>query len=195
MNYKFLFVLFLSILIGCKNKTTPKPRSFFRIDFPEKQYITLNRSYPFKFQVPNYSSIVQDKRNPQKNNWINVKIPANKAEIHISYYDLNNNSDSDRVFLAKLIEESRRLAYKHSVKASAIKEQVFINRGANVFGTLYKIEGNAASPMQFFLTDSINHFLRGSLYISATPDIDSLSPVIDFLEKDVKHLVETTSWN
>ena len=93
------------------------------------------------------------------------------------------------------MEESRTLAYKHTIKADAIQEQVFMNPANRVYGLIYKIEGNAASPMQFFLTDSTSHFLRGALYIREVPNIDSLKPVIDFLEIDIIRLIETTSWN
>jgi gliding motility-associated lipoprotein GldD len=92
------------------------------------------------------------------------------------------------------MEESRELAYKHSIKANAIEERIFVNPEEKVYGTVYQIEGNAASPIQFFLTDSIRHFLRGALYIRATPDIDSLKPVIEFLERDVIQIIETTKW-
>ena len=70
-----------------------------------------------------------------------------------------------------------------------------MNPANQVYGLIYKIEGNAASPMQFFLTDSTHHFLRGALYIREVPNIDSLKPVIDFLEIDIIRLIETTSWN
>jgi gliding motility-associated lipoprotein GldD len=122
-------------------------------------------------------------------------VPANKAEIHLSYYKLSNQQISSRLLLNEFMEETRTLAYKHTIKADAIQEQVFMNPAKNVYGLIYKIEGNAASPMQFFLTDSTNHFLRGALYIRDVPNIDSLKPVIDFLEPDIIHLIETTTWN
>ena len=182
-------------LFGCKEKYTPKPRQFFRIDFPEKSYHQLQPGYPYQFDIPDYSKIVADEDNPDQPNWINISVPANKAELHISYYNLKNTASPSRVLLNKFMEDTRALAYKHSQKADAIKEQVFMNPANNVYGLIYKIEGNAASPMQFFLTDSTNHFLRGALYIREVPNIDSLKPVIDFLEVDVIRLIETTTWN
>jgi len=183
------------LLFGCNEKYTPKPRQFFRIDFPEKTYHPLQPGFPYQFDIPDYSRIVQDEDNPDQPNWINISVPANKAEIHISYYDLSNQKSSNRFLLNKFMEDSRTLAYKHSQKADAIQEQVFMNPSENVYGLIYKIEGNAASPMQFFLTDSTNHFLRGALYIRDIPNIDSLKPVIDFLETDIVRLIETTTWN
>jgi gliding motility-associated lipoprotein GldD len=193
-NIWFAFVPVL-LLLGCNEKYTPKPRQFFRIDFPEKTYHTLQPGFPYQFEIPDYARIVQDEDNPDRPNWINISVPANKAEIHISYYNLGDCDDPNRAQLNKFMEDTRTLAYKHSQKADAITEQVFMNPSKNVYGLIYKIEGNAASPMQFFLTDSTEHFLRGALYIRDIPNIDSLKPVIDFLETDIVRLIETTSWN
>ena len=181
--------------MSCKEKYTPKPRQYFRIDFPEKTYHEIQDEFPYQFEIPDYSKIVQDKKNPNEPYWINISIPANKAEMHISYYNLANQRNSGRSRLGAIMEDTRTLAYKHTIKADAIQEQVFMNPGKKVYGLIYRIEGNAASPIQFFLTDSTNHFLRGALYIREVPNIDSLKPVIEFLEPDVIRLIETTTWN
>ena len=144
-------------------------------------------SVPYNFQIPAYSNHGRDSLNLNQPYWITIEVPANHAQIHLSYKKINKN-------LGTYIEESRTLAYKHSQKASSIEEQLFINPAKKVYGTIYNIKGNSASPMQFYLTDSIRHFLRGSLYIKEIPNIDSLQPVIDFLNQDVLRLIETTEW-
>jgi gliding motility-associated lipoprotein GldD len=189
------FVASLISAYGCREKFTPKPRSYFRIDFPEKSYHPISEIYPYRFEIPDYSFIEQDPNNPSKPYWTNIEVPANKAEIHLSYYTLTDNQDGKKIHLNELMEETRTLAYKHSIKADAITEQVFVNEREKVYGLIFRIEGNAASPLQFFLTDSTTHFLRGALYIRDVPNIDSLKPVIDFLEPDVIRIIETTSWN
>jgi gliding motility-associated lipoprotein GldD len=194
MKYKIAIVIFSFILLGCKEKHTPKPRGFFRISFPEKKYQSLSDQFPYQFQIPEYAKVTPDNQNPDQPWWINLEVPANKAEVHISYYSLNNHTKPPRELLAEFMEETREMAYKHSIKANAIQERVFLNPDDDVFGIVYHIGGNAASPVQFFLTDSTRHFLRGALYIRATPDIDSLKPVIEFLERDVVHLIETFKW-
>jgi len=194
MKYKLLILILSVFILGCKEKNTPKPRGFFRISFPEKEYQSLTDQFPYQFQIPEYANVTPDNQNPDQPWWINLEVPANKAEVHISYYSLFNQAKPTREMLAEFMEETRELAYKHSIKANAIQERVFINPDDDVFGIVYHIEGNAASPVQFFLTDSTRHFLRGALYIRATPDIDSLKPVIDFLERDVVHLIETFKW-
>lgn len=184
------FALFFSVILlvsGCKEGSTPKPRGYFRIEFPEKEYTQLPAGWPYLFEIPAYSVALPDTSPQAEPNWINIHIPQNKAEIHLSYKPVNNN-------LFVFTEESRELTYKHTQKASAIEERIFMNPADKVYGTIYLISGNAASPIQFYLTDSIRHFLRGALYIRDVPNIDSLRPVIDFLIPDVIHLIETTHW-
>lgn len=188
---KILFLLsslFLLTAISCKRDYIPKPRGYFRISFQEKFYIKTDQTaLPYKFEIPVYGKIVADNERLAEPYWVNLEIPQHKAEVHLSYKNVENN-------LWKLTEESRELAYKHSFKADAIDERIFVNPEKKVYGTIYRIDGNTASPLQFYLTDSTKHFLRGALYIREIPNIDSLRPVIDFLTPDVIHLIETTEW-
>jgi gliding motility-associated lipoprotein GldD len=96
--------------------------------------------------------------------------------------------------LASLIEDSRRLVFKHTVKADGISESRIDHPDAKVHGLYYDIEGNAASSVQFFVTDSTEHFLRGALYFYASPQIDSIKPVLDFVKKDIAVMLETFKW-
>lgn len=195
MKIKLIFFIFIFIIAGCNEKYTPKPRGFFRISFPEKEYHKLQNDFPYQFEIPTYSKVIPDLYNPDQPFWVNISVPEHKAEVHISYYNLQNKKIPEKLLLAEFLEETRKLAYKHSIKADAIQEQVFMNPREKVYGMIYRIEGNAASPMQFFLTDSTRHFLRGALYIREVPNIDSLKPIIDFLEPDIIRIIETTTWN
>ncbi|HSV88826.1 MAG TPA: hypothetical protein VLH61_09310, partial [Bacteroidales bacterium] len=97
--------------------------------------------------------------------------------------------------LKTLMEDSREFASRHIPKATAINEEMIFDEQRRVFGVLYQIQGrDVASPLQFFVTDSLNHFLRGSLYFNVTPNNDSLAPVIRFLEYDIRHILETLHW-
>ena len=183
----FLLLGWMLIFDSCRKEYTPRPRGYYRISFPAKSYKSLEMSLPYSFLIPVYSIPGSDSLNLKQLDWVTIEVPANHAQIHLSYKTINKN-------LGEYIEESRTLAYKHSQKASSIEEQVFINPEKKVFGTIYNIKGNAASPMQFYLTDSVKHFLRGSLYIKEIPNIDSLQPVIEFLNQDVIRLIESTEW-
>ena len=183
----FLIPLSFLLMISCRKELTPKPRGYYRITFPEKAYLLMNKPLSYDFLVPVYSVVTPDLLSPDQKEWVTVEIPKNHAQIHISYKKVDHN-------LPQLIEEARSLVYKHSQKASAIDEQVFLNSGKRTFGTLYTLKGNAASPMQFYLTDSVSHFLRGALYIKEVPNYDSLRPVIQFLSQDVIKMIESTEW-
>ena len=183
----FMSLLALSI-VACQKNYTPKPRGYFRISFPDKGFHQTGSSIPYSFEIANYSKLEFPKDPRSEEKWVTVVTPANKADLHLTYVKLKGD-------LNKHIEESRKLAYDHSIKADAINERLYLNPKEKVYGTIYYIEGNAASPMQFYLTDSTKHFLRGALYIREIPNIDSISPVIDFLKPDVLHLIETFKWN
>jgi gliding motility-associated lipoprotein GldD len=180
---------FMAVVItSCVDDALPKPTGYFRIDLPQKEYRSINDSvpFPFLFELPQYGAI-NLKRTEDSPNFFNVDFPRYGARIHFSYIKVDSNFN-------RLLEESRRLAYEHTVKAQEINEELIINEAAHVYGTYYSIKGNAASSDQFFMTDSSNHFVRGALYFNVAPNPDSLGPVHDFLQQDIVHLIETFKW-
>ncbi len=184
---RFLFLPTLIILFSCNSSHTPKPRGYFRISLPEKSYAETDTTLPYSFELPQYAQLKPDSTGKRDPNWVNIDFPQFNAKIHMSYNPVENN-------MYQLLEDNRELAFKHTVKADAIKEQLFESPEKNVYGILYEIRGNTASPAQFFLTDSTNHFLRGSLYFNSIPNKDSIAPVLDFVKQDMIHLMETLVW-
>jgi gliding motility-associated lipoprotein GldD len=182
-----IFFLFLTYACDKNEETTPKPRGFCRIDFEAKSYQPLTGPWPYHFEYPRYSTLTKEENAFSEPNWINLVFNKHKAKIHLSYKKVNGD-------LEALVNDSHELAYKHALKASSIEETIFENQTARVYGTLFEIRGNAASSMQFHLTDSVRHFIRGSFYISERPNYDSLLPVIQYIETDIRHLIETFSW-
>jgi gliding motility-associated lipoprotein GldD len=187
-RFYFLFIILATCCFSsCRKDQTPKPRGYYRIEFPIKEYRQLDKPLPYEFSIPVYAVVSPDLLNQAQTDWITVEIPGNHAQIHISYKKIDHN-------LSRLIEESRSLVMKHIQKASSIDEQPFANPAKKMYGTLYTLKGNSASPMQFYLTDSVRNFLRGALYIKEVPNYDSLRPVINFLSLDVVKMIETTEW-
>lgn len=187
ISVKPILFLLLFAAVACTENSVPKPRGYFRISFPEKQYRLFDTLYPFTFEYPVYGAIVKEENRQGEGDWISVSFPTFKAKIHLSYKDISGN-------LNQLTEDARNLAYKHTYKADAIDEQVFTNPQKKVHGILYDIKGNSASSVQFYVTDSSRHYLRGALYFLCQPNKDSLAPAIDFFKADVVHLIETLRW-
>jgi gliding motility-associated lipoprotein GldD len=172
---------------SCEEAYTPKPKAYYRISLPEKKYQSYSNNCPYKFDYPVYARVVADSRPNSEKCWINIDYPAFDARVHISYKEIKNN-------LATYIEDSRSLTYKHIVKAADIREDIIIDDSSKVYGLMYDVTGNAASHMQFYLTDSTQHFLRGSLYFNSAPNYDSILPVLEFIKKDIYHMMNTFEW-
>ena len=185
-----LLVLGLVSLLSssCESEFTPKPKGYFRIDFPEKEYKKLVTECPFSFDIPKYSTVIPYVGAQQEKCWMNLDFPSYHAKIHFSYFELKQD-------LNKHLEDSRSLAYKHTVKADGIEETPFMNPLKKVYGLVYSISGNAASELQFYITDSTSHFVRGALYFNASPNSDSTAPVLRFIRADVTRMIESFEWN
>lgn len=166
---------------------SPKPRGYVRIDFPEKKYTTFETDCPFEFEIPAYSKMILNRTKNADPCWYNLEFACLKATLHLSYKPITNNLD-------KYLEDSHEIANKHQIKATGVDEIPVVRDSARVYGLVFDIAGNTASSVQFYLTDSTKHFLRGSLYFNAVPNTDSLKIVVDFLKKDILHLINTTSW-
>lgn len=184
----------LGAAYGCREVNVPKPRGHFRIDLPEHQYELFNghsvqnHDLPLTFEYPVYGHLTFHEEHGSDPGWFNIEFPPFKAKIYLTYKDVNNDLD-------KLLDQSYNLNVKNHVsKADAISEQVVSNRQNKVYGILYDLKGNTASAVEFYVTDSLSHYLRGSLYFASEPNADSLAPVINFFRVDIIHLVETLKW-
>ena len=172
----FLFI------VSCNNDVLPKPKAYLSLDYPKKEYKTLSVKRPYSFDVLKTTTIIDD-----KNNWLKIKYPNLKASIDITYRSIDNN-------LKELLTEAEKLVFKHAIKAEQIIPKDFINSNRRTFGSLYEITGNAASHLQFHVTDSTNNFIKGALYFYAKPNYDSILPAVAYIKQDVLELVESLEW-
>ncbi len=187
---KYIFLLFsiiFFIFAGCGESYTPRPRGYFRITFPKKEYKQFKSDAPFTFEIPKYSVMREDKSPGAEKWWYNLEFPTLKGTLHLSYKKVDKN-------ITEYVEDARTLVNKHTIKADAIEPEIFEKKDKNVIAVFFEIKGNAASPYQFFATDSTSHFLRASMYFNVYPNKDSLAPVFKFIKKDVLKIIETLEW-
>jgi gliding motility-associated lipoprotein GldD len=195
---KIYGLLIIAVLFSACNSTpdyTPKPRGYFRIVFPKKEYRQFNWPYPFTFLYPKYAivepdtSIARDKKLINMKYLLNMQFPQFNGTLHLSY-----ESITSRKVFNELIEDAHSFAFKHTVKATGINQALIYNPTRNIYGIYYTINGNAASSAQFFLTDSVHNYIRGALYFNTEPRLDSIQPVLDFVKKDMDVMIGSFKW-
>lgn len=182
--HRFLYIFFLLIIIGCKKETLPKPKAYLSLNYPEKKYKktdTLN--YPYSFEIPTTSNVIEL---PKK--WLKIAYPKLNASVDITYRPVNNN-------LKELLTEAEKLVFEHTLKADQISSNKYENKKNKVYGSIFDITGNSASQIQFHITDSTKHFLKGSLFFHRKPNYDSILPAVEYIKKDMIHIMETLNWN
>jgi gliding motility-associated lipoprotein GldD len=192
----YLLVPGLMIVSACNDAPapTPKPRGYPKIEFPERAYQSFDEDYcNFTFEYPIYTKIQQDtnffESRPVHPCWFDVYFPSFDGRIHCSYYPIGEGKSFET-----LKADAFELADWHHKKANYVDELPIAIPERNVSGFLFAIEGPAASPLQFFLTDSTQHFLRGALYFNTKARPDSLAPVYNFVRDDVMKMIETFEW-
>lgn len=186
MKYNVLLILLVT-LVSCDRSYTPKPAGYLKVHYPEKEYVAFEAAGPYTFEYPVYARVIPSKSRVTEPWWYDIRFPEYNGTIYLSYKDPQGDP-------AALIEDTRTLVYKHASKADGITEIPFVDTANEKYGILYELSGNVASAVQFFLTDSTDHFLRGSLYFSTTPNRDSLNPVIKFVREDIEHMIESVQW-
>ena len=183
-----LIVMTLCIALSCKDDVLPKPKGYLRLEYPNAIYEKTDTPLPFSFEKNKAAQPLTTIKTTSKVYGIDVKYPALKGTIYLTYKKIENNN------LDSLLRDAQNLTQKHTIKADEIIQNEYLNKAENVYGMIYEIGGDAASQSQFYVTDSINHFLSGSLYFYAKPNYDSIYPAAEYLKKDIKRIMETIHW-
>lgn len=206
------FIFLMTFVLSCNSNYTSKPTGYFNIELPEEhRYQDFNlEGYPYGFQYPTYGNIVQDSTyfedSPENDYWINLDFPQFDAKVFLSYKKIGGNSVykikkadgsyKDSLGINKfemMVNDAFTLTSKNDVVAKYIRDSPFVT-AKNISGVSFKVGGDAATAQQFFLTDSTKNFIRGALYFNATPNADSLKPVLEFLQKDIAHFINSFYW-
>lgn len=188
-----LYLLPLYFLLSSCNSATPdyvpKPKGYPRMDLPPQTYQLLKEDHPYSFEYSKSAVILPDTFRLAEPHWIFVAYPALNASIQLTYKPVQNNPQR----LSGFINDAYRLAGKHQVRATGIREQVIKTKSGRT-AVVFEIAGDVPSYTQFLTTDSTTHYLRGALYFTVADKQDSLQPAIDYLKKDVMHLLNTLKW-
>lgn len=187
-SIKIFFTICIAILLAsCSDGPIPKPYGYFRVDLPEHAYRKVDTlNLPYKFDLPINVELIQHTKEGERF-WIDLYYSKLNANIYCSYKPVNNN-------LIDLLEDTRKIVYRHSIRADGIGENSYDHPDKNVHGILYDLRGNTASSLQFILTDSTHHFFRGALYFNNKPNKDSIAPMANYIREDVLRIIESFEW-
>lgn len=188
--------LMLLCASSCSKAGSPRPYGYYRIDLPPASYTLFDGQkmpvkskdfdIPCRFEVSEYAN-VQPQPHEGEGKWLDIHYDMLNADIHCSYMPIHGN-------LRELTDDAMEFVYKHVTQASSIPEREYVNEDAKVYGVFFALQGNTASPFQFFLTDSTRHFFRGAAYCNCRPNADSLQPILNYLDADIAHFIETFEW-
>lgn len=187
-----LFILtpiILLVLAACSSDYVPKPKGYNRIDLPEHAYVSLPDTFPYWFEYSKHARLYKDTSARSERYWLNIFYPDFVANVQLTYKSLH--SDEER--LEELLDDAYRLTANHQIKASAIEENI-IGTPSGKKALVAELSGEVPSQFQFYITDSVKHFLRGALYFRTATKNDSLAPIIEYLKVDIIHMLNTLEW-
>jgi gliding motility-associated lipoprotein GldD len=180
----------LLLLFSCAENTVPKPRGYFRIDLPPDSVVPFSGHCPFTAEVPAYARMAKGMGTGEEDGnacWTDMIFPGQRGVVYITWRQVQGD-------LPELINDAHEFKAKHEVLATRIRTEEVRRDSARVFGTLFAVDGNVASPMVFYLTDSSSNFLYGALYFDTRPNADSLAPVTDRIRQDILRFANTLRW-
>jgi gliding motility-associated lipoprotein GldD len=189
INIFGLGLITVLILGSCNREYLPKPLGYNRLELPEPAYTTLPDSLPYTFEYSKHARLLPDSSRIRERFWIEIYYPALKANVHVTYKALHH----DEKLLKELLDDAYTLTAKHQIKASAINE-VITTTPTGKTAVIAELEGEVPSQFQFTVTDSVDNFMRGALYFNTRVANDSLAPAIDYMKKDIMHMINTLAW-
>lgn len=189
MNRIFVFSLLAAILLGCKEEVTiPKPPTYLRLELPDHSYKNYSSDCGYSFDASSLFE-VKDVYDTTGNLTCHkdIKMPKLNAVMHFSYIPMKEQ-------LSTYVNFSNDKVDEHKLKATAIEDEQIIRSKDRVFGTFFELQGDVASPFQFYLTDSTEHFVSGVIYFNSRPNYDSLKPTLDYLKIDLMQMMKSFKW-
>ena len=181
--------LLTSILSSCGSDEIPipKPPTYLDINLPEHSYINYAPACPYSFDIPKIFKIKQVSYGKESTCHRDIELGPLNGTLHFSYIDMTKP-------LAEYVNFSINKVDDHKIKATAIEDENIIRVNDKVYGTFFELQGDVASPFQFYLTDSTKRFVSGVIYFNARPNYDSMKPTLDYLKVDLKRFLHTFKW-
>jgi gliding motility-associated lipoprotein GldD len=176
------------LIASCQQDYTPKPLGYNRLNLPAPSYRALPDTLPYRFEYSDHAKLLDDTSAISERFWIEIYYPEIKANVHITYKPIRNEK-----LLKEFLDDAYTLTAKHQIKAYAINEVISTTPSGKT-AVIAELEGEVPSQFQFTITDSSRNFVRGALYFNTKVANDSLAPAIEYMKKDIMHIINTLEW-
>ena len=181
-----LLLIFFTIFFSCVESNLPKQSAFLRIEFPEPNYIALKEiKIPIDFYY-NLSAANINVINPEK---FSLNYPKMNLVVDISLNEITKAEDLENKF-----RDFSLTLETHSKKSNGMFIRDYEDLNNRVYAKIFELRGDVASPIQFYLTDSISNFISGSLNLKFKSKYDSIFPTIQYVKNDILFFVESLNW-
>ena len=185
----YICVIFI-VLFGCENYFLPKQSAYLRLDYPKPEYKLIDdKDFPFFFEANTRLSEISDIDINLRSIDFIINYNQLNAQINFQYKNVNSNEKLNAYIL-----DLKSTIETHSMMANSVKIKDYSLKEKNIFGRIFDLSGNVASPYQFYLTDSLNNIISGLVYFNIKPNYDSILPAINYIENDIIHLIESFDW-
>lgn len=194
MKIKYFAVILILVVFACSEEKppTPKPSTVLRLEIPENEYFEYTGPCSFVFDVNKLYRIdtLTPKITGDAECYTSIDLPPFNSTLQLWHYKLKDANALEFYINTTLdIMEER-----HQVVATGIKDKRFIRSEDRVFGTLFELQGNVATPFQFYLTDSTDNFILGEVLINFRPNYDSLVPSLTYIKRDMEQIMNSLTW-
>lgn len=183
------FLCVALIVSACEKTYTPRPVGYNRLILPAPSYRTFPDTLPYRFEYSTHAKFLDDTSRISERYWVEIYYPELKANIHLTYKKIGGNEK----LLKEFLDDAYTLTAKHQIKAHAIDEAI-VTTPSGKTAVIAELEGEVPSQFQFTMTDSTHNFIRGALYFNTKVQNDSLAPAIDYMKKEMMHIINTLEW-
>ncbi|MDD6211357.1 MAG: hypothetical protein PUB21_12235 [Bacteroidales bacterium] len=185
MKVQYWIVFFVLSLSGCQ-EYYPKPKAVLRAE-KSNDIVAVDTLLFANFETMRTTQISPQKKNGDEI-WINIVYPEYQAELYGTYCPVKKNK------LTVLTNDFYELL-ERNVRDEEFHYSLYESPADSVYAHLFLIGSSAASPIQFFVTDSVSRFFRGALYF-AEPSLsdEKKASYTELLTEEVMHLLETFRW-
>lgn len=178
------------MLMACsETPPVPKPSTYLKTEFPEHTYRQYISPGAYQFDL---ADLYQPKSfELAKQNYSVQEIDLGPLNGTLFLYYLKIPSKDS---LPEIINFANDKVDEHKIMAEKIDFKQVISPKKHVYGTFFELKGNVATNFQFYLTDSVQHFIRGEVLLNCRPNYDSLRPTLQYLKTDLQQLLKNFQW-